>query len=265
MYYDPSQHLDSLGIARPEGVDNANAAHAKIRSLAAGEHLCEVAPHTTTAEHLVERMREYVEGRALQAYAREIEPQFGRQARQEVREAYAADASRLLEELRAATTSPLKLITTAAQHIGPDDDGASVVERDQAVIKAWRNREQIDAAADTLDSILGATQALADLTGNLPSGEFPTLLWWTEVSDHHELDALEEVWSADCPGSGYLALAHAGHELRLATPDQLAKRVVAVASSRHMEAIAGERAQAEQERAKVDAYNRRRARLESMV
>jgi hypothetical protein len=32
-----------------------------------------------------------------------------------------------------------------------------------------------------------------------------------------------------------------------------------------MEAIAGERAQAEQERAKVDAYNRRRARLESMV
>lgn len=252
MYFDPTADLIGWGIKPPAGSEEA-AEMAAIVSALAFEKPAEVMPTTTSAETVQADLGAYVQAMAVHRYAMDVNRHFEQHARAGVRHLYIKAAPDLIEPVRKKAAKPLKVIATAAAVITPDDDGDSILARgDQAAIDTWRKREAIDAAASELCRVADVTEMLGYLAGKIPgNADSNPILWWTAVTDHNHLDRLTaEVKGADCPGGMFLALIHKGHALEIATPEEYAKRLQAVAASRHAEATRGQRAVQEREEEK---------------
>lgn len=234
-YFDPTNSLHELGIAVPAKLEDAHAAWSVVSDLA-NDVPAEVTPATSTPATVAADIRAHVERKAVQSYAREVLPMFARQARDLSLELYRADAPRIIKDLRASTTPRLKVLTKAAEHIGPDDTAETVIERDKAAVDTWRKRDELEDVAGELWSAAYLTSMLAEVF-RLTKADIPDPLWWINVTDHNQLARIKaNEWDYSRHVDRFLALMRGGHTVALATPEEAQARADAVARSREAEA-----------------------------
>lgn len=250
MFFNPSLTLTDLGIPEPPEVAEAHEMAVIVRTLA---NVAPPAPspRTTTAETVEDDMRRYLADRELRSLAQETNRDFERHANDLTRNIYYKAAPGLIPEVSKRAGKPLKLITDAAKHITPDDTAETILERDKAAADTWRKREDLDAAWSLLNAAARVQRMLGEMVRTIPANTPEhELLWWVDVTDHHHLARLEHESNVDCPGGRFLALAHAGHALALATPEEFMTRVRHVEETAEAEATRGQRAALAREEAR---------------
>jgi len=256
-YFDPTDDLSILGIARPTGVDDA------LGSLAALTAIAHASPEPAdfldlTPEKVAEVVDQHARAIVARDHVRTNMPWLTKQTEKRVRRAYLDAAADLIDQLHALAAKHLAVILTAAKHLRPDDTAESVVERGGEALKLWRKREEIDTAAMHLDLIADVTDMLARAIGRLPGNAYShPWVWFTKVDTDDQASALQHIFSkADGVGGGLLAAAHAGHALTFAKPEDVAARSAAILASRDKPAIARQQA-AEREAAANRAEGQR--------
>lgn len=215
--------LTTLGINRPPGVDDGHAAYAEVRRLAFVE-LDPVTPATTTAETVAEDLARYALAESTKAMAQRHTADFERVAELGAREALAADADRLLDEIMRATNEPLTRVSEFAKHLTPNDTADDVVERGSRAIGAWRDLHELEEAAGALDAAQSAVELLAVLAGDTRPRKIPSRHWWLGSTEN---PATPESWDRSGHGRGYLAAHAAGRRLALVDVHEAAARYAA--------------------------------------
>lgn len=252
MFFDPSPILTDLGIPEPSEVADAYKMAGTVQALA-NLSPAEVLPHTTSAATVEDDMRRYLIERELRTYAQEMNRHFQRHAHDLTRDIYRRTAPDLIPEVSKRAEKPLKVITDAAKHLHPDDTAETAIERGKAATDAWRKRDQLEEARGLLSRAAQVQRMLGELVRTIPANTPEhDLLWWVDAEDHNHLARLVHETDANGPGGRFLALAHAGHSLALATPEQFMSRVQHIAETAEDESTRGQRAA----RARIEARNR---------
>lgn len=260
MFFDPHQTLTDLGIPHPPEVAAATEMSNVLRAMSFGADQRPVPnPRTSTPETLKDDMRAHLADVGMRALAQDLVRNFESHARDTIRDVYFRAAPTLIPDITKRAGKHLKIITDAARHIGPDDTAETVLERDKAAIDTWRNRDTLDDARGVLDAATQVLRMLGELVRTIPTNTPEhDLLWIVDADDHNHLARLTaEFHRADCPGSHYLALAHAGHTLAVATPDEFMARVHTIESAAEAEATFEQRKAQAREQARNRDFGER--------
>lgn len=226
---DHAHELAALGIAPPPGIAEAVAAYAELQRLVQ-EPLPIVTPGNTTAETLADDLFAIARAEQVKAKAGQLNRKFGRTAAEAVADLFRADADRIIGEAQAKATADLKELAKLTAALRPDDTAATVVDRDDAAVKAWKNRDRIAEVTDRLHAAHAVVTSMAryhDVARDFAP------LWWVDVNDAHAYEEVAQLWKhADGIGAPFFALLDAGYALTLRHPSAKAKSAAAVLQSR---------------------------------
>lgn len=237
---DPGHLLDSLGIDQPAELEALTAMAGEVRHLAFEVTTPSPSPHDDrfTPENIAEAITAYVTAVQAQEWARTNLRDFERVANDRIKEVYRTKAAEYLPRIAEVTTQPAKDLTKAAEHLRPGDTADAVLDRGQAAIRAWKGREQLEAADSQLQAAMHLTAYFAlrlpDTTRERRKvlDDLPEVLWWLDITDHTTLEYVDgALWEASGVDR-WLAVVQAGHKIKLATPKQAIERAEAVERSR---------------------------------
>lgn len=262
---DPTYYLDKIGLDAPPELADIWALAAEVREMA---NVCTApspAPHAEdfTAGNIGHAIRERVIAEQVQAWARVNVADFERHAGSQARELYAAKAEEYLPKVAKATQRPLRTLTEAARHLHADDTAETVLERGEAAIKAWKDRDALKRADDQLSAAPALSvyfgQRLHDSTREQRATlrDLPEVLWWLDIHEVDELDRVdEELW--DSSGADrWLEVIQAGYKPKLASPAEALERARVIADSRRSASVfvsRNEEKQLRTQRAWLDSY-----------
>jgi len=153
-----------------------------------------------------------------------------------LRDAFRADADRIVGDLKDRATGALAALATAAEVLHPGDTAETAIARGDKATRAWRTRTDLERHAADLETITDLAESMADRIGVTRPDQRrlrPPVLWWVDVRTSDQLTPATQLWDNHEGVDRWLALIHAGHTPTLATPAERDQRAQAIAHHDH--------------------------------